>query len=146
MSSVRGRVISGRADFGTWIERLRDFYERKTGMRFIPVLSMSNYPFRIHFRRMSRALKRMSTAAGFRLVSFHAEFLIVGHFCCARIGTKKARGITREILLRSLPISDYATLTTFRMVIGSKSNSYSCPSLTRKSEPSSKTRTLGSLT
>src|ERR1700719_2025583 len=36
MSSVRGRVISGRADFGTWIERLSDFYERKTGMRFYP--------------------------------------------------------------------------------------------------------------
>jgi riboflavin kinase len=36
MRSVRGKVVSGRADFGFWIERLSSFYERKTGMRFYP--------------------------------------------------------------------------------------------------------------
>ena len=34
--SVRGRVVSGRGDFGQWIERLGDFYEQKTGMRLYP--------------------------------------------------------------------------------------------------------------
>ena len=29
-------MISGRADFGRWIERLSDFYEQKTGMRLYP--------------------------------------------------------------------------------------------------------------
>src|SRR5437870_5182486 len=36
MSSIRGKVISGRANFGHWIERLSTLYERKTGMRFYP--------------------------------------------------------------------------------------------------------------
>ena len=36
MSSVRGRVVSGRANFGLWIERLSDFYEKKTGVRLYP--------------------------------------------------------------------------------------------------------------
>lgn len=36
MSCVRGKVTSGRADFGLWIERLSSFYEQKTGMRFYP--------------------------------------------------------------------------------------------------------------
>src|SRR6267154_626642 len=36
MSRVRGKVVSGRADFGLWIERLSSFYEEKTGMRLYP--------------------------------------------------------------------------------------------------------------
>ena len=36
MSCVRGKVVSGRADFGLWIERLSSFYEQKTGMRLYP--------------------------------------------------------------------------------------------------------------
>jgi riboflavin kinase len=36
MSSLRGRVISGRGDFGFWIERLSNFYEQKTGMPLYP--------------------------------------------------------------------------------------------------------------
>jgi riboflavin kinase, archaea type len=36
MPLVRGRVVSGRADFGSWIERLSSFYEQKTGMRLYP--------------------------------------------------------------------------------------------------------------
>jgi riboflavin kinase, archaea type len=36
MSSVRGRVVSGRADFGLWIHRLSDFYEKKTGRLLYP--------------------------------------------------------------------------------------------------------------
>jgi riboflavin kinase len=36
MTCVRGKVVSGRADFGLWIERLSSFYERKTGMRLYP--------------------------------------------------------------------------------------------------------------
>jgi hypothetical protein len=36
MACVRGKVVSGRADFGLWIERLSSFYEQKTGMRFYP--------------------------------------------------------------------------------------------------------------
>jgi riboflavin kinase, archaea type len=36
MVRVRGKVVSGRADFGQWIERLADFYEQKTGMRLYP--------------------------------------------------------------------------------------------------------------
>ena len=36
MPSVRGRVVSGRADFGFWIERLSSLYEQKTGMRLYP--------------------------------------------------------------------------------------------------------------
>jgi len=33
---VRGKVVSGRSDFGLWIERLSSFYEQKTGMRLYP--------------------------------------------------------------------------------------------------------------
>jgi riboflavin kinase, archaea type len=29
-------VVSGRSDFGFWIERLSSFYEEKTGMRLYP--------------------------------------------------------------------------------------------------------------
>jgi riboflavin kinase len=36
VASVRGKVVSGRADFGFWIERLSALYERKTGMRLFP--------------------------------------------------------------------------------------------------------------
>ncbi len=36
MPSLRGKVVSGLADFGQWIERLSSFYEQKTGMRFYP--------------------------------------------------------------------------------------------------------------
>ena len=33
---IRGKVVSGRADFGLWIEQLSSFYEQKTGMRLYP--------------------------------------------------------------------------------------------------------------
>ena len=36
MPRLRGKVVSGRADFGQWIERLNNLYEQKTGMRFYP--------------------------------------------------------------------------------------------------------------
>jgi riboflavin kinase, archaea type len=36
MSRVRGMVVSGRADFGAWIERLSALYQQKTGMRLYP--------------------------------------------------------------------------------------------------------------
>ena len=36
MSCLRGRVVSGRADFGVWIERLNRLYEQKTGMSLYP--------------------------------------------------------------------------------------------------------------
>jgi riboflavin kinase, archaea type len=36
MSRVRGMVVSGRADFGVWIERLNALYQQKTGMRLYP--------------------------------------------------------------------------------------------------------------
>jgi riboflavin kinase len=36
MPRLRGKVVSGRADFGQWIERLSSFYEQKTGMRLYP--------------------------------------------------------------------------------------------------------------
>jgi riboflavin kinase len=36
MPCLRGKVVSGRANFGHWIERLSNFYEQKTGMRFYP--------------------------------------------------------------------------------------------------------------
>jgi len=36
MPGVRGKVVSGRADFGLWIERLSSFYQAKTGMRLYP--------------------------------------------------------------------------------------------------------------
>ena len=36
MPRLRGRVVSGRASFGFWIERLNTFYAKKTGMQFYP--------------------------------------------------------------------------------------------------------------
>jgi riboflavin kinase, archaea type len=36
MLRLRGKVVSGRADFGQWIERLSTLYERKTGMLLYP--------------------------------------------------------------------------------------------------------------
>jgi riboflavin kinase len=36
VACVQGKVVSGRADFGFWIERLSGLYEKKTGMRLYP--------------------------------------------------------------------------------------------------------------
>jgi len=36
MQVLRGRLVSGRGDFGFWIGRLGDLYEKKTGMRLYP--------------------------------------------------------------------------------------------------------------
>ena len=36
MPRLRGKVVSGLGNFGQWIERLTDLYERKTGMRLYP--------------------------------------------------------------------------------------------------------------
>jgi riboflavin kinase len=36
MLRLRGKVLSGRADFGQWIERLNHLYEQKTGMKLYP--------------------------------------------------------------------------------------------------------------
>jgi hypothetical protein len=43
-TGLRGKVVSGRAAFGLWIERLSSFYEQKTGMRV-----MSRALFEIEF-------------------------------------------------------------------------------------------------
>jgi len=34
--TLQGKVVSGRGDFGTWIECLSHLYQSKTGMRFYP--------------------------------------------------------------------------------------------------------------
>jgi riboflavin kinase len=36
MLRLRGKVVSGLASFGQWIDRLSSFYEQKTGMRLYP--------------------------------------------------------------------------------------------------------------
>ena len=36
MSELHGKVVSGRGNFGFWIERLNHFYEEKTGIRLYP--------------------------------------------------------------------------------------------------------------
>jgi riboflavin kinase, archaea type len=36
MIRIEGKVVSGRANFGQWIERLSSFYEKKTGVRLYP--------------------------------------------------------------------------------------------------------------
>jgi predicted ATPase len=36
VSLLRGRVVSGMGNFSYWIEKLQDYYLRKTGMRFFP--------------------------------------------------------------------------------------------------------------
>jgi riboflavin kinase len=36
MLCLRGRVVSGLANFAVWIERLSGLYEQKTGMRLYP--------------------------------------------------------------------------------------------------------------
>jgi riboflavin kinase, archaea type len=36
MREVHGKVVSGRGDFGFWIERLNHLYEPKTGIRLYP--------------------------------------------------------------------------------------------------------------
>ena len=36
MECLRGRVVSGLADFAVWIERLSRLYEQKTGMHLYP--------------------------------------------------------------------------------------------------------------
>lgn len=36
MNRIRGKVVTGVANFGFWIERLSSFYEHKTGMRLYP--------------------------------------------------------------------------------------------------------------
>lgn len=36
MSILRGKVVSGMGNFSYWIEKLHDYYLRKTGMRLFP--------------------------------------------------------------------------------------------------------------
>ena len=36
MLRLEGKVVSGLANFGQWIDRLSSFYERKTGMKLYP--------------------------------------------------------------------------------------------------------------
>lgn len=36
MPTLRGRVVSGMGNFSIWIEKLRDHYQRKTGMVLFP--------------------------------------------------------------------------------------------------------------
>ena len=36
MPRLQGKVVSGRGDFGYWIERLSPFYTQKTGIRLYP--------------------------------------------------------------------------------------------------------------
>lgn len=36
MPKLRGKVVSGMGNFSIWIERLRDHYQRKTGMMLFP--------------------------------------------------------------------------------------------------------------
>jgi riboflavin kinase len=36
MQRFEGKVVSGLANFGQWIDRLSSFYEQKTGMKFYP--------------------------------------------------------------------------------------------------------------
>jgi len=36
MQRLEGKVVSGLANFGQWIDRLSSFYEQKTGMKFYP--------------------------------------------------------------------------------------------------------------
>jgi riboflavin kinase len=36
MAQLRGRVVSGQANFGQWIARLSSLYEQKTGVRLYP--------------------------------------------------------------------------------------------------------------
>lgn len=36
MRALHGRVVTGRGNFGFWIERLNDFYQQKTGIRLYP--------------------------------------------------------------------------------------------------------------
>lgn len=36
MQRVRGKVVTGLANFGQWIDRLSSLYEQKTGLRLYP--------------------------------------------------------------------------------------------------------------
>jgi len=45
MSCVQGKVVSGLASFGVWIERLNRFYEEKTGSRLYPGTLNIELPF-----------------------------------------------------------------------------------------------------
>src|SRR5690242_19490429 len=45
MSRVRGKVMSGRADFGIWIGKLNDLYLKKTGMQLYPGTLNVELPF-----------------------------------------------------------------------------------------------------
>ena len=36
MPKMRGKVVSGMGSFSIWIDRLRDHYQRKTGMVLFP--------------------------------------------------------------------------------------------------------------
>ena len=111
MSCVRGKVVSGRADFGLWIERLSSFYEQKTGMRLYPGTLNVELPLRIHFPGMSFASMRMNMEEGSRSASFHPGSLTIRRFYYARIRTNKARDITRGMSLKSLPTFGCVTLT-----------------------------------
>jgi riboflavin kinase, archaea type len=45
MVILRGKVMSGRADFGIWIGRLSDLYQQKTGMQLYPGTLNVELPF-----------------------------------------------------------------------------------------------------
>jgi len=36
MKILKGKVVSGLGNFSYWIEKLQEYYLRKTGMKFFP--------------------------------------------------------------------------------------------------------------
>src|SRR5436190_1846325 len=120
MAYLRGKVVTGRADFGQWIERLSNLYERKTGMRLYPgtldyirALLMWSCRRSIHFPWMSSGSKRMSMVERCLSAWFHAGSSIGGRSYCARIRTKTGQDITRGILSR-LPLT-YGCVTVINL-------------------------------
>jgi len=59
-------VVSGRANFGLWIEHLSSLYEEKTGMRLYAGTLNIELSSPYHFPQMSYGSKRMNMAEAYR--------------------------------------------------------------------------------
>jgi riboflavin kinase len=111
MSCVRGKVVSGRADFGLWIERLSSFYEQKTGMRLYPGTLNVELPSPYSLPRDVIRLEASEYGGRVSVSIVPCRIFNRRRFYYARIRTNKARDITRGMSLKSLPTFGCVTLT-----------------------------------
>jgi hypothetical protein len=103
MQRLEGKVVSGLANFGQWIDRLSSFYEQKTGMKFYPGTLNVELSSEYSLPANVIASKLRSTVGECRSASFRAGSSTARRSSCEPIRTKRGRDVTRALSSKSPP-------------------------------------------